>query len=54
MYTFPNFTLGKTNLLIFTKNLMSSTYSINLAVVILYIKKITSQPEGLAITSGSV
>lgn len=50
MHTFPSFTLGKTNLLILTKNVMSSTYSVNLVVVILYIKKITLQLEGLAKT----
>lgn len=45
MHTFQNFTLGKPNLYLFAQNMMHSTapkvaYSINLVVVIIYIKKI--------------
>lgn len=55
MHTFQNFTLGKPNLYIFTQNIMTSTaprvaYPINLVAVIIYIKKISSQLEGLEIT----
>lgn len=50
-----NFTLGKPNLYIFAQNIMNSTaprvsYSIKLVAVIIYIKKISSQPERLEIT----